>query len=424
MMKNIYLTSILFVLCQTAFGQSDYLTTIKTPTNVSIEAIYRYEYSAYRLAQIEQDAADWIEDHDSGAEWVASASRTYNCHDYAWHYSDGGTKRWVNQKDRNGNPNISKYWSGSAPTYQTSAVSKAKKAFYPNGDHSAKVISSNLFESKWGAWPRFRHSPEDCPYAASNLQYYYIPISGNTTICSSESFSTLDISNASYNWSGSKVSISGTGSSVSATKTSNGTGWIKSQISSPYSGTTVEAEKNSFWLGPPLQPTITPLTYIYGGGEATFRAYLEESVASTYNWSVMGGSIIRGQGTEHLEVMVYPVTHLDLHVSAGNACGTGPLAFKSFDVSNGGGPASVDDFSVHPNPADHKFTVSLEGAKQTRNTKAFEYLLYNDRHQMVRRIKTADVSVEINAADLESGIYFLNIVAGDKILKRKIEIRH
>jgi hypothetical protein len=133
----------------------------------------------------------------------------------------------------------------------------------------------------------------------------------------------------------------------------------------------------------------------------------------------MGGSIIRGQGTGHLEVMVYPVTHLDLHVSAGNACGTGPLAFKSFDDSNGGGPASVDDFSVHP-----KVTVSLDGAKQTRNTKAFEYLLYNDRHQMVRRIKTTDVSVEINAADLESGIYFLNIVAGDKILKRKIEIRH
>jgi hypothetical protein len=43
---------------------------------------------------------------------------------------------------------------------------------------------------------------------------------------------------------------------------------------------------------------------------------------------------------------------------------------------------------------------------------------------MVRRIKTTEVSVEINAADLESGIYFLNIVAGDKILKRKIEIRH
>jgi hypothetical protein len=256
-----------------------------------------------------------------------------------------------------------------------------------------------------------------------------VTISGPNPACASNATYSLNNlpSDATVIWSAIPTHLftntSGTGTSFSTAwdGSGSGSGTITATLSGDCGSVDVEKE---VWLGPPLQPTIIPLTYIYGGGEATFRAYLEESEASTYNWSVMGGSIIRGQGTEHLEVMVYPVTHLDLHVSAGNACGTGPLAFKSFDVSNGGGPASVDDFSVHPNPADHKFTISLEGAKQTRNTEAFEYLLYNVRHQMVRRIKTTDVSVEINAADLESGIYFLNIVAGDKILKRKIEIRH
>ena len=303
MMKNIYLVSFLFVLCQNIFGQSDFYTTIKTPTNVTVEAICRYEFTESELAYCEQQAANWISRYDSDAERVASASRTYNCHDYAWHYSDGGTKRWVNQKDRNGNPNISKYWSGSAPTQQTSAVSKANKAFYPNGDHSAKVISSNLFESKQGAWPRFRHSPEDCPYAASNLQYYYILISGNTTICSSESFSTLGISNASYNLSGNKVSISGTGSSVSATKTSNGTGWIKSQISSPYSETTVEAEK-SFWVG--LRANFTgshSIPYMESG------SWSSQTIckASGYEW------FLREGGTGYGSVLVGTREQLILH---------------------------------------------------------------------------------------------------------------
>jgi hypothetical protein len=276
--------------------------------------------------------------------------------------------------------------------------------------------------------------PENVEFAYTTLGIPGDPIPDaileNGPVCNSgKSFSlNRDLpSGTSASWSASPTQLftntSSTGSSFSTAwdGSGSGSGTITATLSGDCGSVDVEKE---VWLGPPLQPTIIPLTYIYGGGEATFRAYLEESEASTYNWSVMGGSIIRGQGTGHLSVMVYPAPYLNLQVSAGNACGTGPLAFKSFDVSNGGGPASVDDFSVHPNPADHKFTVSLEGAKQTGNTEAFEYLLYNDRHQMVRRIKTTDVSVEINVADLESGIYFLNIVAGDKILKRKIEIRH
>ncbi len=65
-------------------------TTIKTPTNVTVEAIARSEYSAGQLALIESHAADWINDHNSEAERVAPASATYNCHAYAWHVKNGG----------------------------------------------------------------------------------------------------------------------------------------------------------------------------------------------------------------------------------------------------------------------------------------------------------------------------------------------
>ncbi|MCF8360913.1 MAG: hypothetical protein K9H26_19345 [Prolixibacteraceae bacterium] len=173
-------------------------TTIKTPTNVTVEAIVYSEYSSGVLAQLEEDAADWIDDHDSDAERVAPASRTYNCHNYAWHNSDGGNRFWVNQYNRYNWPNISKYWSGSSATYQQSSSVSTSKVFYSNGDHSARVISSNLFESKWGAWPRYRHSPTDCPYVSSNLQYYKVLIDGDDIVCSSETYSTINISGATY----------------------------------------------------------------------------------------------------------------------------------------------------------------------------------------------------------------------------------
>jgi hypothetical protein len=361
-----------------------------------------------------------------------SATTSYNCHAYAWHVFEGGDRVWIGYyQGQQDHEDI--YWEDGSYIRLNSESGADKISYYEDNHSAIQTSTQGTYISKWGQGPLMQHARDYGPssYLMNYRKYYDEPaISGDKVLCypSTKTYSVQDFHNVTYSWSTSpnlQINGSSTGRSVSVSPTSsaNGSGYVKVTIDIQDYNETRLINKN-VWLGPPLQPTIIPLTYIYGGGEATFRAYLEESEASIYNWSVMGGSIIRGQGTEHLEVMVYPVTHLDLHVSAGNACGTGPLAFKSFDVSNGGGPASVDDFSVHPNPADHKFTVSLEGAKQTRNTEAFEYLLYNARHQMVRRIKTTDVSVEINAADLESGIYFLNIVAGDKILKRKIEIRH
>ena len=114
----------------------DYYTTINTSTNISVEALNLVEFTSPQLAAAEADAADWISDNGSNAVRVAAASRTYNCHNYAWHYSDGGTNLWVNQLDQNYAENLTKYWSGASPTYQQTTSSNATKVFYSEGDHS------------------------------------------------------------------------------------------------------------------------------------------------------------------------------------------------------------------------------------------------------------------------------------------------
>ena len=206
-MKSI-LTIIIMILFSNLSWSQTY-TTIYTPTNVSIEAIILPEFSPIDLATVEAIAADWIDDHNSDAVRVAPASAIYNCHGFAWHHSDGGGALWVNQLTQSSQPNISKYWSGSTSTYQSTTAQKANKIFYPNGDHSAIAISSTLYESKWGAWPRYRHAPTDCPYNASGLQYYHIPVSGDGLICSSEGYSTLSISGATYDWDWNRFPLAG-----------------------------------------------------------------------------------------------------------------------------------------------------------------------------------------------------------------------
>lgn len=67
-------------------------TTIKTPTNNSINAIVFTEFSPWDLATIEGDAAAWISTYGSSASRVEPASGKYNCHAYAWHVKDGGSQ--------------------------------------------------------------------------------------------------------------------------------------------------------------------------------------------------------------------------------------------------------------------------------------------------------------------------------------------
>lgn len=72
-----------FLVENTAHSQTP--TTIKTPTNVSINALIRPELSPFDFAVAESDAAGWVSTYAPSASRVGPASRTYNCHAYAWH---------------------------------------------------------------------------------------------------------------------------------------------------------------------------------------------------------------------------------------------------------------------------------------------------------------------------------------------------
>jgi len=92
----------------------------------------------------------------------------YNCHAWAW---GGLTLSWMNY------PSQVLYWNDGSYTqvYTPSAGTKVwyGGAKYPY-DHSAIVVSSTKFSSKWGSAPRFTHNIDDSPYDVSQLKYYQL----------------------------------------------------------------------------------------------------------------------------------------------------------------------------------------------------------------------------------------------------------
>jgi hypothetical protein len=77
----------LMLIAISTFGQ----TTIKTPKCTNVTALIISEQSQ---AWIDATNA-YAQSQYPNATIVDNASSTYNCHGYAWHSSNGGTRYWI-----------------------------------------------------------------------------------------------------------------------------------------------------------------------------------------------------------------------------------------------------------------------------------------------------------------------------------------
>lgn len=89
----------------------------------------------------------------------------YNCHGYAWCYSEGGPKVWIES------PNHATYWNDGS--YIEVAEAIADKVVY-TGDHSAVRRSSSLYWSKWGGGYLVSHAPNNVPSIYGSPTKYYM----------------------------------------------------------------------------------------------------------------------------------------------------------------------------------------------------------------------------------------------------------
>ncbi len=110
--RNLVFTLFLMLIAITANSQG----TIQTPMGQTVSVRNNWDTPQW-VATWESEAAQWIIDYTSDAQWKGPATSHYNCHSFAWYVVEGGntTNKWLNQT-YGGNPNLSKYWTNDAYT--------------------------------------------------------------------------------------------------------------------------------------------------------------------------------------------------------------------------------------------------------------------------------------------------------------------
>lgn len=389
---------------------------IKTPLGSNVTAsqlIATYELTSGEKAWID----NWATSTYPSATLISGSTRAYNCHGYAWHKSDGGSSYWINT------PGDDAYWNDGSyvQSFNVSNNNDGVKISYYNSDHSAiKVRDGAIYRSKWGQGPLMEHWYKSCPYSTSGIRYYVIPVTGNDYVCTSPNtkFTTHNITGASYNWERSSeylfdISGKNTYSYIVKEKT-NGHGWVKVNLTSPYSGTTVKGKK-MLSVGHPSYNEVQ----IYGPEEVCPNEYYsyyaqipDFYIITDYHWYLpYGWSMISDYGDE-VYVQSSNNTYDYMLMSPETNCELSePAELEIY------GSYWCDDFysyNVYPNPANGgKLNVEVSiinnsELEKDSELKDFTFNLYSPDGELVKHFKSNSDKIVIDLIGLPSGIYKLN----------------
>lgn len=431
-----------------------YLTTIHTPTNASVEALVIPEESPAILAAWESQAAKWISDHGySNYDFrIGPASATYNCHSYAWHKSDGGNTVWMNKNDQNSQVNVAKYWTGSTYTYSTTNQLSGTKVFLETGDHSMIVAPNNSgwYQSKWGNWPLYRHTLTTHPYNMTNPQYFKINVNGSSFVCSGNqnSYNTLGILNASYDWVGEYITISGTGSSITGTGNGNGNGNLKVSILSSYSGTTI-CGTLPIWVGTPLilNKKVDGINYTTGlqmcPGNHVLTVTPTGGNANNAIWTIPSGITYFIGNNECNFVFPSSASNVTITCYSTNNCGTG-VNTTFYLTKKPYGCSGSNVMTIYPNPASENITIKINDESltppadsvlnissrtlsnyyvKTADEATYTVNIYNSQSSLLSSVTRAGKSFSVPLINMQDGTYIIEVTDGKNAFRQQFIVR-
>lgn len=394
-------------------------TKIYTPTNIEIPLTGKCEYTPDQIAAIDKNVESLISDNNwTSVEKVASASFLYNCHNYAWNLSEGGSdKGWMlsytgipdysHQEQVNGT--VACYFAGTSPSYhRVETISLASKVYYKS-DHSAIANCDGTVTSKWGDWGLYKHKLEECIYNSNEVEFYTkkygstnrIPlISGSKLICSSqESYIANNVPlGVAICWDYSENLILQSTPSLHeavfrAKAGANGYGWIRANNSQKY----------QVWIGTPRTDPISDTNgnlIKHGENLITnfnyyFSAGMYEDYRSVLNWSLdpMNNNWIK---TRTGNIMFYNPGYYKISVTGTNSCGTGAPTSVNVIVFNN------RSLLVSPNPASEKVSVSIQKEEVITDSRSFDNSFSN--------ISSINSNSSLKIADIKSEeIYYVKV---------------
>lgn len=439
-----------------------------TPFGTSIDGFILPEASSPDLALWESQGANWVKAHGNGQVIKTSnATQTYNCHSFAWNMSEGGNTMWINlynyQNEVSYSPtnpsitppgpsNISNYWTDGS--YIEVSESQATKVWFGscwiwngtlgrwqnNCDHSAIRLSTDLYESKWGAWPRYRHPVDKCPYNINNRRYFKfsLTISGSSQICDEATYTIENFDElppgATVQWSANNdnlILVSAQSNTATFKKNGNGESIIQNDI---IIGTTNLTLQHFVWSGVPPIPIdiVGPGNFdrLAPNTQYHFTVVTNNSSPDDYiEWNVKRGNIVYGQGSKSVSVVTDNITGIgsfSISAKVRNSCGWG-LSYKKAGLIDGG----LGPFSLYPNPTTDIVTVELEEEQPVEagfstqrtamasSTGSYEIQLWS-ASAMLRQYTTDQPVYQMSLNGLPAGIYFVRVIKDGQTNTKKL----
>jgi hypothetical protein len=142
---------------------------------------------------------------------------------------------------------------------------------------------------------------------------------------------------------------------------------------------------------------LTEETYIYNS-----------TVGSSYNWSVEGGAIASGQGTNSVTAIWSTTGSQDLTVIETDAEGcVGQAVTIAVEVGQTGvWETNENDFQLFPNPAKDKLNVKLQ---PNHTGQEVEIRLYDAAGKLISYAQSTSILIELDVRDIARGTYIIAV---------------
>lgn len=250
-------------------------------------------------------------------------------------------------------------------------------------------------------------------------------IAGPSLVCTNGTF-TLNNPPGTVTWSVTPSNLvspsNGTGAIANVTKISNGNAVISFNL-----GCANGNPSFGFHTGP-YSSSDYPIT---GPGSASCNSYVYYSIptlsgVTSINWVWPSGwTYVSGQNTTNLALRTNSSSGV-VSVGVNNTCGqSGSYATKYTSVT---GFCGFSAFSVYPNPASSKLTISFVDTTETdvmtiseqEFESPYEVKIYNQYQELIYSTQTRRHRLTISISNFPIGPYYLNVLSKEGVIQRKI----
>lgn len=443
--KNIKVLTVITLILSSVlvFGQTE--VTRYTPNGSPVRA-----YNNVQEMSLE-DKTDWSAlvkiYHPLATEInTPSATRSYNCHAYAWHVKEGGDAVWIGYyPGQEADEDI--YWTDGSYYNLISEVNAEKISFY-NGNHSAiQTATQGVYISKWGPGPLMQHSRDYGPseYNMAYRNYYKRPrISGPTQLCTQETY-TLDYipTGATVVWSAvPSYLVSIEQSTGIVTKVYSGKITLTATITLNNHNTIIS--KENIFVGSPMGLVISNVLNLLDAGYSNYFKILPatgdypyegslsllDPAGATFNYewsfsSSMPKKNIVYWWSDGNKVNVAAKTAnagAVLKCTATNNCGSS-VSYYTFYTGNISQPPPP--LFISPNPAVSEVNITLgESIVNTENIDTeYDISIYNNYGKPVYKYKTKSKNTKVNVSGWQKGLYIVKISNNNQMSEDKFFVQ-